>query len=266
MRKPVLILSDLHLGHDGSVLTDVAMLEPLLQGAATLVLNGDTWQELTPQFRERAMTLRSQLEAVCAQRGIDVIMMPGNHDPGCQGPRYVELAGGRVVVMHGDGVFIEGAPWNRMALRHHRLLWQLIRSHRLDTIDHRMELVNRVAYLLVTPHHNRSKRLWTKVVDAIYPPQRAIYMLIAWWTMVRETARMAHDYFPRAEVVIFGHFHRAGSWTVGDRVILNSGSFMPPGKAMWAWWDGRQLGWGECEWRGETFSRGATLESWRWGE
>ncbi len=266
MREPVLILSDLHLGHGGSVLTDVSMLEPMLEGAATLLLNGDTWQELTPQFRDRALELRADLQAMCHRRGVDLIMMPGNHDPGESGPRYVELAQGRVVVMHGDGVFIEGAPWNRMALRRHRELWQLIRSHVLDTVEQRLELVNRVAYILVTPHHNRSRRLWTKVLDAIYPPQRALYMLIAWWTMVTETARMASDYFPRAEVVIFGHFHRAGSWLVGNRVILNSGSFMPPGKAMWAWWDGKRLGWGECLRCGEQYERGATLESWHWRE
>jgi metallophosphoesterase superfamily enzyme len=112
MREPVLILSDLHLGHKGSLIDDVAALRPLLEGAGTLVLNGDTWQELAKDFRVDGERLWADLLQMCEQMGIDVIALPGNHDPGNftgNGARgFAELAGGKIVITHGDCVFAEG--------------------------------------------------------------------------------------------------------------------------------------------------------------
>ena len=51
MKQPVLILSDLHLGHSASVIDDITALEPLIAGAGTLIINGDAWQELANDFR-----------------------------------------------------------------------------------------------------------------------------------------------------------------------------------------------------------------------
>ena len=54
MNEPVRILSDLHLGHKISRITRVSALRPLISGAATVVFNGDTWQELAAPFRAKA--------------------------------------------------------------------------------------------------------------------------------------------------------------------------------------------------------------------
>ena len=117
MKHPVLILSDLHLGHKASVLDDVAALEPLLSGAGTLVLNGDTWQELAREFRDEGLRLWNELKALCQRLEIDIISLPGNHDPGNRDQDYLALADGKIIIMHGDTVFPEVAPWSRMAMQ-----------------------------------------------------------------------------------------------------------------------------------------------------
>ncbi|MFM2171013.1 MAG: hypothetical protein RI957_1242, partial [Verrucomicrobiota bacterium] len=109
MKQPVLILSDLHLGHKASVLDDVAALEPLLAGAGTLVLNGDTWQQLARDFYDDGLRLWGELQALCERLGIDIISLPGNHDPDQRDRDHLSLADGKIIVMHGDAVFPEVA-------------------------------------------------------------------------------------------------------------------------------------------------------------
>ena len=113
MRLPVRIFSDLHLGHKASRICDVAALMPLFEGAGTVVFNGDTWEELSPAWRGRSGEMCAELRGLLAGAGIDGVFLPGNHDPGEGGVGFVELAGGRIVVTHGDALLRDGAPWKR---------------------------------------------------------------------------------------------------------------------------------------------------------
>jgi hypothetical protein len=47
--------------------------------------------------------------------------------------------------------------------------------------------------------------------------------------MVAETSAFVERFRPQAQVVVFGHFHRAGVWRHRGRLLINTGSFMPPG-------------------------------------
>ncbi len=49
----VRILSDLHLGHPGSLIGDVEDLRPLLEGMDTVVFNGDTCELAYAEWAER---------------------------------------------------------------------------------------------------------------------------------------------------------------------------------------------------------------------
>ncbi len=45
-----------------------------------------------------------ELKSLCREEGAEAVFLPGNHDPGWSGPGWVELAGGRIVVTHGDAL------------------------------------------------------------------------------------------------------------------------------------------------------------------
>lgn len=266
MREPVLILSDLHLGHKGSLIDDASALRPLIEGAGTLLLNGDTWQELAKEFREDGERLWADLLRLCEQMGVDVVALPGNHDPGNftgDGARgYAELAGGKIVVTHGDCVFAEGAPWSRMAIKKHKQWMALWAQRPTETIDERLALGREIARLLVAPRYGRSRNLLLRAWDAVMPPGRAMRMVLSWATMVAETRKFFQRYFPSAEVMICGHFHRAGIWDEAAGLVINTGSFMPPGAAYWCEWNGKMLRVGKIVREGDQWQRGELLSIW----
>ena len=115
MKEPVLILSDLHLGHSASRIKSAEQLRPLLEGAGTVVFNGDTFQELSKDFRPRSEVLLEGLRKLCSELGAEPVFLPGNHDPGWEGQGWLELAEGKVIITHGDAVMWGGSPWSREA-------------------------------------------------------------------------------------------------------------------------------------------------------
>jgi predicted phosphodiesterase len=263
MKQPVLILSDLHLGHKASVLDDIAALEPLLADIGTLILNGDTWQELAREFYDDGQRLWRELQALCEQRGIDIISLPGNHDPGQHDQDYLALAEGKIIVMHGDAVFPEVAPWSRMAMQKQDELRAVIDAHPHDLVEQRFALARKISQLLVPPTYPQKKHLLSRVWDAVTPPGRAWRMLIAWCTMVSETRRFASRYFPECEIMICGHFHRSGLWDDDGLLVINTGSFMPPGSAYWCEWNEEHLSVGIIQKKHRAWYRGEVLSRWR---
>lgn len=262
MREPVLILSDLHLGHGGSVVGDISMLEPLLQDCQTLLLNGDTWQQLATNFRVLGAKLYADLQDVCRKKNIDLVILPGNHDPDDSDHGWVTFADGAVAVTHGDGVYAEGAPWSRMALRLSReiaLEWEIGEPTCIDT---RITLCQKIAHLLIPPHISKSRNIFLRIWDAITPPERAFRMIVCWWCMVEQTRRFSRDYFPRAKVIICGHFHRAGIWDDGKILVINTGAYMPPGGALWCEWHNNQLRVGRVQVTSSTCLRGDVIDVW----
>ncbi|MFY7816945.1 MAG: metallophosphoesterase [Akkermansiaceae bacterium] len=263
MKHPVLILSDLHLGHKASVLDDVAALEPVLRGAGTVVLNGDTWQELALEFRDDGLRLWRDFQTLCQRLEVDIISLPGNHDPGNCDCDFLALAGGKIIVMHGDAVFPEVAPWSRMAMQKASELRQLIHAHPQDLVEQRFALAREVSRMLVPPTYPRKKNLLARVWDAITPPGRAWLMLRSWATMVSQTRWFAKRYFPSCEIMICGHFHRGGVWERDDLLVINTGSFMPPGGAYWCEWHDEYLRMGQLQKKSGRWNRGEIQGTWK---
>jgi hypothetical protein len=114
MKLPLRIVSDLHLGHRGSRVETAEQLAPLIEGVGTLVSNGDTFQELSSQYREQGRRLFDEWRGMMADRGVEFIALPGNHDPGVGDSHSLDLQDGAVFVSHGDAIFAENAPWKRM--------------------------------------------------------------------------------------------------------------------------------------------------------
>jgi len=94
------------------------------------------------------------------------------------------------------------------------------------------------------------------------PPGRALRMVLSWATMVSETRKFFHRYFPAAEVMICGHFHRAGIWDEKEGLVINTGSFMPPGAAYWCEWTAGNLRVGKIERQKNEWQRGEVMGIW----
>lgn len=263
MKEPVLILSDLHLGHKASSIDDVAALEPLLRGAGTVILNGDTWQELAREFRDDGQRLWQELQDLCQRMKIDVIALPGNHDPSNGSQNSITLAKGKIIIMHGDCIFPEVAPWSRVAMLKKSELRELIARHPQETIEQRFALARTVSRFLVPPYYAHSKNIFARIWDAITPPGRAWRMIVAWSTMVRETRKFAQRYFPESAFIICGHFHFSGIWDNQSPIVINSGSFMPPGSAYWTEWKENSLSVGVIEKKNGHWHRGLVLAIWK---
>ncbi len=265
MNEPVRVLSDLHLGHKVSRIENVSVLRPLIAGAGTIIFNGDTWQELAKVFLKHATEMLEELRWLCAEEGAEAIFLSGNHDPGWPGAGYVELAGGRIVITHGDALLFDGSPWKREILMHGDRVLEMWEEHpgADRNIEERLRLARKISRELHSIVHPTGCNLAQRAWDAAVPPQRAFKMIESWLTQGKTGAEFCERYFPNAEILVIGHFHRAGRWERNGRCIINTGTFMAPGRAHWLEWNDGWLRRGEIDESPEICRMGETLDVWR---
>jgi predicted phosphodiesterase len=265
LNEPVRIVSDLHLGHKVSRINEVESLRPLIAGAGTVIFNGDTWQELAQPFYGRSKVMLEQLRQLCHDEGAEAVFLSGNHDPGWSGPGHVELAGGKIVITHGDALLFDGSPWKREILVNGRRVMELWQEHPHagHDVEERIRVARKIARELCSVDHPTGRGILQRAWDAIHPPVRAVKMLEAWFTQGSEGARFCDRYFPHAEFLIVGHFHRSGTWQAGTRRIINTGSFMAPARAHWVEWSDGWLSRGVIRETPDGCHKGHTLDVWR---
>ena len=265
MIEPVRVLSDLHLCHKISRIARVSALRPLIAGAGTVIFNGDTWQELARPFYERSKEMLEELHALCREEGAAPVFLSGNHDPGWPGPGWGELAGGRIVITHGDALLSDGSPWKREILVSGKRVMELWNQHpRADRdIEERLRLAREIARELCSVEHPTGRHFLQRAWDAVVPPSRAVRMIDAWLIQGSAGGNFCDTYFPQAEVLVIGHFHREGCWLRNGRRIINTGSFLAPGRADWVEWHDGLLTRGVIDESPETCRKGRILDAWR---
>lgn len=229
------ILSDLHLGHSASRLTDPAMLDAVLEGVDQLVLAGDVWQQRgAREPREKGKRLFESLRERIAKRGISLEVLRGNHDPD-SGRGVAWLADRAILVTHGDAVYDEGTPWSADLGRYRKEVAAIIADYakRSGSAEACSERARRIAHTLrALPLPNLPPPL-NFLATAMWPPSRPLEMVRVW----RGMGRAGLDFLERsgegASVLVCGHFHRAGIWERDGCLMINTGSFMP-GSQPWA--------------------------------
>ncbi len=265
--RHVRIFSDLHLGHKLSRVSDVRSLRPLLEGVDVGIFNGDTWQELARAFRPHAEVQLDALKALCADTGTTPVFLSGNHDPGWDGDGWLSLAGDALIVTHGDALLRSGSPWKREIMANParvEAIWSRFPRADADPTE-RIRLARAIASELRTTEHPAGRSFLMRAWDAAVPPGRALHMIGAWLRQGTEGARFCERYFPDAGFLVIGHFHRAGCWKRHGRVILNTGSFMSPGRACVVDWfpDERRIAWADVDERDAmAFRIGEAREHW----
>ncbi len=231
-RFPIRVLSDFHLGHSGCVIDEVAQLRPLLEGAGTLVFNGDTLEQRADLFSEKSAEMVAELKQMCAGIGADTVFLTGNHDPSITGNHYLDLLDGRVFVTHGHCLFPMISPWSKK-IHLSRAAIESIRAEYtpadLRDLDKRMELTERSCWKMSVFESELKRsfwaRMWTLMAE-MWPPHRPWAILTSWTTAHLRAFEILDQYRPDARLMLFGHTHFPGRWRRGDRMLLNTGGYL----------------------------------------
>jgi len=227
-----LILSDLHLGLSP---LEIEQLEPLIQAADELWLNGDTAETRHPRYRDRARRLWEHLQERVARRGIPLVRLAGNHDHHDSLPMHRLLCQDRVLVTHGHAFLPCIAPWSVWATeaerRHRACLADLPEGER-----HTLHAALRAAAAAseaAWSDHARERRLHAAAMLA--RPWAVAAVLTTWWRWPGLAEAFVRRHAPQARVVVSGHSHRRAVHRRGTLAILDTGSFNPPARPAAVW-------------------------------
>ncbi|MCU0753303.1 MAG: hypothetical protein MUC40_09850 [Akkermansiaceae bacterium] len=182
------------------------------------------------------------------------------------------IAGAGTVIFNGDTwqelaepLLRAGAPWKREVMAGSRLvdaIWSRYPGADRDPVL-RLEVAREVARELCSVEYPLGRHILQRAWDAVTPPQRALWMLDAWFTQGPAGGRFCERYFPNAEVLVIGHFHHSGCWRSGGRTVINTGSFLDPGRAHWVEWNDGWLVQGEIHEGPGACQAGRRLATWR---
>ncbi len=224
----VRVLSDLHLGHERCEAPALRHLIPLLEGVDILVIAGDLAETRHGAWQEEGLALREELRSLCCEHGVSLICLAGNHDPDA-GPMLLSLWDGRAVIMHGHALYKEGSPWSWEYLYNRERCEELIASFpNADTdLEVRLELASQMCRLTapIMRREGINNRYLRGLLHCFFPLERPIHIVWGWLSCGWRTNTFARRFFPQAEVVVFGHFHRSGRWRYGKRTIVNTGAW-----------------------------------------
>src|SRR5260370_8497532 len=114
--EPMIILADLHLGDRASQVRDPEEIARILKEAGAGVFNGDTVEMRTGVDRLVGRRMAAAVARLCHSIGCRATFINGNHDPSLSKIDHLDLLDGRLLVTHGDILFLGVAPWVRQAL------------------------------------------------------------------------------------------------------------------------------------------------------
>jgi predicted phosphodiesterase len=231
--EPVLILSDLHLGHRASLIKNPEQLAAMMKGPGSVVFNGDTAEMRTDEDRVVGRKLAADLARVCHQVGRRAFFVNGNHDPTVSNTNHLDLSSGSVLATHGDILYLGVAPWSRDAhhyLRKHRQILDRLGPDGYADFEKRLLATKRTSIelqMIERPLTRGCAPELRLLLRNAWPPWRPLKIAKAWLELPRLADDLAHAFRPRARFIVVGHTHYPGVWKVGQRVIINTGGFVP---------------------------------------
>ena len=231
--EPILILSDLHLGHRASRIKHPEQLIPILRGAGSVIFNGDTSEMRTSEDRQLGRKLAADLAGICHQVGRKAFFVNGNHDPTVSATNHLDLADDAILVTHGDILFLDVAPWSHDAGHYRKKHLQILEGLSPDSyvdFEKRLLASKRTSIelqMLETPLTRGRSSGFRLLLRNCWPPWRPLMIIKAWSEVPELAADLARVFRPEARFVIVGHTHCPGTWQVESRVIINTGSFVP---------------------------------------
>ncbi|HXN35658.1 MAG TPA: metallophosphoesterase [Opitutaceae bacterium] len=233
--RPIRIVSDVHYGDRSSRVRSLAQMRPLLDGAGSLVLNGDTLDTRPDRNHARTEERRREVLEFFGSCGVPVTFLTGNHDPDMSRQHELGLEGGRILVTHGDILFESIVPWSQdAAMIRSRVIAALAAAPDDGTcgLESRLSVFRSVAGSIPQRHQSERDPLRYAIRlagDTVWPPDRALKILRAWREAPGRAAALARRHRPKARFVLIGHTHKPGVWKMASGlVVINTGSFSQP--------------------------------------
>jgi predicted phosphodiesterase len=230
---PTIIISDLHLGHRASQIRDPEELTPILKEARSVIFNGDTVEMRTPVDRPVGRHMAAVIARLCHSIGCRATFINGNHDPAVSRIDHLDLMDSRILVTHGDILFLGVAPWSRQALAYRRIHLRALANLGPDALmnfEKRLLAAKRTSIklqLMERPVTKRSKGAELRVlIQQFWPPHRPFMILHAWLQTPTLAARLCDLFRPNARYIIVGHTHYPGFWKRGPITVINTGSYV----------------------------------------
>jgi UDP-2,3-diacylglucosamine pyrophosphatase LpxH len=227
----------------------VEALRPLWQGFDRVVFNGDTAETRARRSRDESQRRVEALREAASEDGVELTLIAGNHDPFVSEQDWVRLAGGAVLVTHGDLLHPAIAPWSEGAEELEALHDQALEHVADDPAGPDAEEQAEATKIAAARHwrqqlqaqFTRGDRTWLQ--RKFRQLRKAALVLYYWHVMPKRAHTFAAEHFPACRFFIFGHIHRPGVWPAapgrGDagaadpggrprRVVINTGSFHMP--------------------------------------
>jgi predicted phosphodiesterase len=231
--EPTIILSDLHLGHRASQIRDPEEIAPILKEARAVVFNGDTVEMRTGVDRPVGRRMAAAVARLCHSIGCRATFINGNHDPSVSKIDHLDLLDGRVLVTHGDILFLGVAPWSRQALAYRKIHLRALAHLGPDALinfEKRLLATKRASLrlqLLEQPvtEHAAAPKLPVLLLQA-WPPHRPFMIIHAWLQTPTLAARLCELFRPEARYIVIGHTHYPGYWRRGQITVINTGSYV----------------------------------------
>jgi predicted phosphodiesterase len=246
--EPTIILSDLHLGHRASQIRDPEELAPILKEAGAVVFNGDTVEMRTSVDRPVGRRLAATIARLCHNLGCRATFINGNHDPCISKIDHLDLMDGRLLVTHGDILFLGVAPWSRQALAYRKIhLRALARlgPDALMSFEKRLLATKRTSIKLQLMERPVTERSTVPNLSVLmhqfWPPHRPFMIMRAWLQTPTLAAQLCNLFRPNAKYVVVGHTHFPGYWRHKELTVINTGSYVLHFGAMAVILDGESL-------------------------
>jgi hypothetical protein len=128
-----------------------------------------------------------------------------------------------------------------------------------------MTVARRIARELGSIEHPTGRSFFMRAMDAAFPPERALHIIACWLDRREAAERFCRTWFPKAEVIVFGHFHLRSCMPRHHRLIIDTGSFVSPGPASVVEWHDGWLKLRAIDESASSFRPGGTIGLWRIG-
>ena len=227
--KPIIVISDLHLGQKGMVLA-ATELQPLIEVANTLIINGDAAELHVPAFAHQARQELDRLEELCRESGTTLLRLAGNHDPTDTVERYVIDRTNGILLTHGDVVAEAVAPWSDAAhvMRHrHRAFLASLPEEQRSSIDAQFWACREASIAEWDALGDSGPP--STLFSTIARPRKLYNVLRFWRQQIPLMDAFANAFTPEARLILIGHSHRPRIKRFRDRLFVNTGCFGFPG-------------------------------------
>lgn len=231
MPRRIVIISDTHLGRPKHAARSAEALRPLWRGADRLIVNGDVAEVHHPRHWSDAARETLQLFDLCEEDDVALTLLSGNHDPYLTDLRHLHMAGHSILITHGDAFHPAIAPWSPAAGRLRKAHKRALAALEPESHDHLESRLSAAQHASHEEWNDLTEEAGHSTVRAMcVRPWAILQVLLYWRAFPKLAAAFAAAHAPRAKYIIVGHTHHAGVWTIGDHVIINTGSYGFPGK------------------------------------